>query len=79
MIKYKAISNYVGESTHTLTSHNREVGDFIEKINLNGHTFISCNTIAHGANMGILRTEIVYRENITREVIFEKKKASLSS
>ena len=72
MIKYDTIARYVGSSDISNKEYNKNVKFFIEKISNDGHTLISCNTIAYGHDMGRLRTEIIYRENQTRTVIVEK-------
>jgi hypothetical protein len=72
MIKYKTFSKYTSDSTDAIESYNKEIKDFITEIDMQGHTFISINTIAHGSNLNRLRTEIIYRDNETRKVIMEK-------
>ena len=56
--------------------HDKEINNFIESISNNGHTFVSMNSVAYGrfAQSNRIRTIIVYIENQTRQVIFEKTK-----
>ena len=72
MIKYHTISEYIGTSSDALTSFDKKVKTFVENISIEGHTLISCNTIAHGQYLNRMRAEIIYRENQTRKVIVEK-------
>lgn len=68
MIKCEIFSEYIGD----VNAYNEKVKTFVNNISIQGHTFISINTIAYGQNLNRLRTEIIYRENQTRKVIFEK-------
>ena len=72
MIKYEFIVSYVGESTNLVMHHNKRVKEIIENISKEGNTFISCHTVPFGQNNCNFNTEIIYRENVTRNVIFEK-------
>ena len=64
------INNYVG--TGSPFRHDEEVTQFIETLSIEGHTLVSISTITHNSDLSRLRTEIVYREVITRKVIVEK-------
>jgi hypothetical protein len=73
MAKYKTF--YANESEGKLLDE--AVSEFLEKLEEEGHTLIRVNTITYGESQGYMdcfRTEIVYRENHTREVITEKTK-----
>ncbi len=72
MIKYKYFSSYIGNSSVAEERYNKAIQSFVESISIEGHVFISVNTISHGKDTNNLRTEIVYRETITRTVILEK-------
>ena len=72
MIKCEIICSSNTSYGNALNEYNDKIKKFIEKLSIDGHTFISSNTIAFGHEMRYFRNEIIYRENITREVIFEK-------
>jgi hypothetical protein len=55
--------------------HDRSVSEFLETLETDGHTFLNMNTIVYGTSkeyMDEFRTEIIYIENQTRQVIVEK-------
>lgn len=71
MIKYKVFYARVEDGV----KHDDSVRTFIDELCESGHTFINVSTIIYGISEGYLnrmRTEVVYRENITREVLVEK-------
>lgn len=70
MIKCKIITNQNWESN--LREHNKEIELFLQQISISESTFISLNTISI-SERGLIRTEIVYRENPSRKVIVEKE------
>ena len=72
MIKCEIICSSNTNYGDALTEYNKKVKSFIENLSIDGHTFIRSNTVVFGREMSYFRNEIVYRENITREVIFEK-------
>lgn len=55
-----------------LEKFNEKVKNFVKNISEQGHTIISVRTQIYGERNEAIRTEILYRENITRDVIFEK-------
>jgi hypothetical protein len=72
MIKCEIICSSNTSYGNELDEYNEKVKYFIEKLSIDGHTFISSNTVTFGHEMRYFRNEIIYRENPTREVIFEK-------
>lgn len=58
------------------TQHEKLISDFIESLSKNGHTFISIDSVSYGRweYNNRVRTIIVYLENPSRKVIFEKAK-----
>ena len=55
--------------------HDSKVRLFLEELEECGHTFVNLNTIAFSERRDVMekfRTEIIYFENPTRKVIFEK-------
>lgn len=72
MIKFEAIISDTGGSKNMTGYHYSRVKNFIENLSIDGHTFISCNSISSGNNNYIISTEIIYRENQTRIVLTEK-------
>ena len=56
--------------------HEKEIDDFIQQLSFRGHTFINMNSVAYGrfGNTNRVRTIIVYFENPSRKIIFEKIK-----
>lgn len=69
MIRYKT---FIGHRDYNEES-DKKISDFLETISIEGHTFISLNTVTSGQYHNNFRTEIVYRENITRKVLIEKE------
>ena len=70
MIKCEIICN----TASYRIKHDLAVKQWLSWLNSEGHTFISMSTITFmESGLSYLRTEIVYRENITRKVIVEKK------
>ncbi len=62
-----------------ITSHSSQeqidseaISSALAFISLEGHAFISMNTTVFGSNNDNFRTDIIYRENQTRKVLFEK-------
>ncbi len=78
MIKCEIITDFVGTQKSLAEDFNKRVKEFIENISIEGHTFISVNTIAYGTDFNRLRTEIIYNENLTRKVLFEKSSKNFS-
>jgi len=72
MVKYKTFFNYIGREEEC-KKHDESIKLFIEKLSTEGHTIISVNTIGLGSSLSYARTEILFRENITRKVITEKE------
>jgi hypothetical protein len=72
MIKCEIICSSNTSYGNALDEYNKKVKNFIETLSVDGHTFISSNTVVYGDSMRYFRNEIIYRENPTREVIFEK-------
>jgi hypothetical protein len=56
--------------------HDDEISKFIEHLSKQGHTFINMSSVSYGRfeNNNRIRTIIIYFENPTRNVIFEKLK-----
>jgi hypothetical protein len=54
--------------------HDKEIDDFIQNLSINGHTFVSIDSVGYGRyeSSNRVRTIIVYLENQTRKVIVEK-------
>jgi hypothetical protein len=57
-------------------AHDKEISDFIELLSNEGHTFVNMNSVAYGRfePTNRVRTIIIYIENPTRKVCFEKIK-----
>ncbi len=57
-----------------LLKYDEEIQAFIDLIYMEGHTFMSCNSISFGRfePNNRIRTVITYKENCTRTVIVEK-------
>jgi len=72
MIKCEIICSTNVRFGSALDDYNNKVKTFIEQLSIDGHTFISSNIVVFGQEMNYFRNEIIYRENQTREVIFEK-------
>lgn len=72
MIKCEIICSSNTSYGNALLEYNETVKRFIENLSIYGHTFISSNTVVYGDNQRYFRNEIIYRENPTRKVIFEK-------
>jgi len=80
MIKIKTIhflaheddSKYVA----AIKEHEDEIQKFFILIESEGHTFISMNEVSYGRfkNNNRTKTTILYRENLVRKVIVEKKR-----
>lgn len=72
MIKCKIFTSYVGSYESSISTYDTQVINFIEQISIDGHTFISSTVSILGEKNGIIRTQILYKENYTRKIIFEK-------
>jgi len=73
-------SQHSGHANHTInfeldrSKHDKEISDFIEFLSNEGHTFVNMNSVAYGRfePTNRVRTIIIYIENPTRKVCFEK-------
>lgn len=75
MVKLEIITSYNNGSVSDearLHNFDESVKNFIKKLSEEGHAVISVNTQTLGSGHNYLRTEVLYRECITREVILEK-------
>lgn len=72
IIKCKIITGYVGTNTNLIEQYDKKVTNFIEELSKAGHTFINSTVSVFGSDNQVLRTQIIYQENQSREVIFEK-------
>lgn len=72
MIKCEIFTSYVGQFSTSILDYDKKVKNFIEQLSIDGHTFISSQVSIMGETHGMIRTQIIYQENQTREVIFEK-------
>lgn len=72
MIKCEIFTSQIGPYNTSILDYDKKVKDFIEQISIDGHAFISSQVSIMGENNKIIRTQIIYQENQTREVIFEK-------
>ena len=70
MVKYKT---FYSSDIH-YDAHDSKVKLFLEELEEHGHTFLKLNTDSFGTSTHVdkFRTEIIYLENPTRKVIFEK-------
>lgn len=72
MIKCEIFTSQIGPYHISINGYDTKIKNFIEQISIDGHAFISSQVSILGENNNIIRTQIIYQENQTREVIFEK-------
>ncbi len=72
MIKCEIFTSQIGPYNISISGYDTKIKKFIEQISIDGHAFISSQVSIMGENNNIIRTQIIYQENQTREVIFEK-------
>lgn len=75
MVKLEILTSYSSGRTSEearLIEFDRNVKSFINALSEKGHAIISVRTQTLGSGHNFLRTEVLYREAITREVIVEK-------
>jgi hypothetical protein len=71
MIKIFTVHTWYATNKQNLDEHDNKINQALEFLQQNDCSYVSHNTSSFEK---ILRTEIVYKENIVRKVLFEKHK-----